>query len=247
MKNPWFSRPRPTDGADLRLLVFHHAGGSAAAYHKWHKHVPDWVDLVLVELPGRGRRFQEEAITDFDALIPKLAGQIGLEIAPPFAFFGHSLGALISFELAHQTRGLVALGISSFLPPIQENAAQRAVLSGLKDEDLIARVAKFAPLPPELIRETEFLKIYLDVIRSDLKLIESYRLKSRPPLATPSMVFGGRNDAAVGPEKLDGWKTLTRVEGPAKIFDGDHFYINQNFPEILAAFLSMIQPLCADK
>lgn len=129
MKNPLFYRPRPHEDALVRVLLFHHAGGSAAAYHKWHRSFPEWADLVLVELPGRGRRYQEPVLTDFGETVRELSSAIQLDVAPPFAFIGHSLGALLSFELAHEVPDVLALGLSSFLPPVTENVAARAQLS----------------------------------------------------------------------------------------------------------------------
>ncbi|MEQ1879232.1 MAG: alpha/beta fold hydrolase, partial [Bdellovibrionia bacterium] len=229
------------------LLLFHHAGGSAAAYHKWHRTLPEWVELVLVELPGRGRRFQEAPLTDFDETVRDLSGQIQLDVRAPYAFAGHSMGALLAFELAHEVPDVLGLALSAFLPPVTENVAARAQLSKLGNEELVKRIAKFAPIPPELARETEFLKMYMEIIRADLALIESYRPKSRAPLETPTQIFGGQSDAAVSPDKLEEWRVLTRVEGPVRVFPGDHFYINQHFPELLTVFLSMIQPLCAER
>lgn len=209
--------------------------------------MPDWVDFVLVELPGRGQRHSEPPFENFDDAIHSLSAQIRLEISGPMAFLGHSLGGLMAYETAKVVPGVLGLGISAIYPPVDGNLVAPIGLWKLDNEALIKGITKFGELPEELKNWPQFLDLYLDVIRADFKLLESYRLKSRAILQIPTMVFGGREDQVILSDKLDGWKQLTQVEGPVRLFGGDHFYISRQFPSVLELFLPMILPLCADK
>jgi medium-chain acyl-[acyl-carrier-protein] hydrolase len=241
-----FFRPQPRPNAKIKLFVFHHAGGSASSYHKWHKTTPEWAELNLVELPGRGRRAQEPAIDDFKSLIGELSASFYLENPKQIAFFGHSMGALLAFELAHLIKP-VALGISSLLPPIAANIHRRAKLSELDNDELIKKLAIYSPLPDEILSNAEILNFYIEVIRHDLRVMDSYEVKRYPNLEVPTMVFGGRSDTGLKADDLEGWRSLCAVEGPVNYFDGGHFYLNKYYQEVQSRFLSMVDRVCAEK
>jgi medium-chain acyl-[acyl-carrier-protein] hydrolase len=240
MDTQWFFKPKPNPNATLSLFVFHHAGGSASAYHKWSRHLPEWIELVVVELPGRGRRMNEPAIEDYESVCDEIKNQFRPFKGRSCALFGHSLGGLLAFEVAHWVKP-VALGVSSMMPPIEENADRREPLSHLDDANLVQRLATYAPIPNELLREAQILKFYLDVVRHDLRLLESYRVKRYPQLTVPTMICGGNEDSGLPSTVLDGWKTLCQLQSPVQIFEGGHFYINHHYQDVISRFISLIE------
>src|SRR5213592_2035686 len=98
--NPWLACPRPNPQARLRLFCVPYAGGSSRVFQSWAAGLPPAVELCAVELPGRGTRLHEPPLTEFAALINALAEAVRPYLDKPYALFGHSFGALLSFELA---------------------------------------------------------------------------------------------------------------------------------------------------
>src|SRR5215213_1931004 len=99
---PWFMSQRPNPRARLRLFCFPYAGGGAAIYRLWPQNLPSEVEVCGAHLPGRGTRLREQPFTGLDALVDAAAEAIAPSLDKPFALFGHSMGAMISFELARR-------------------------------------------------------------------------------------------------------------------------------------------------
>ena len=103
-KNPWLVVPKPLPKARMRLFCLPYAGGGTAVYNTWHRYLPDTVELVSVRLPGRESRLMERPFTQLDALLPELGAALAEVSDKPFALFGHSMGAMIAFELTRWLR-----------------------------------------------------------------------------------------------------------------------------------------------
>lgn len=100
--SPWVYRPKPNPNAQLRLFCFPFAGGGVATYRSWCNDLPPEVEVCLIQLPGRENRLDEPPCTDLEELLAALETALLPYLDKPFAFYGHSLGALLSFELAHR-------------------------------------------------------------------------------------------------------------------------------------------------
>jgi medium-chain acyl-[acyl-carrier-protein] hydrolase len=86
----------------LRLFGFPHGGGGPQAFREWSRHLPEHIELVALSLPGRGARLQEPLMTSMDDLLPQLLQTLPDLCDKPFVFFGHSMGAIVAFELTRQ-------------------------------------------------------------------------------------------------------------------------------------------------
>src|SRR5215813_14442818 len=106
----WFEHSSRSRKRELQLFCFHYAGGSAQMFRPWQRNLPPEVDLCLVTLPGRGKRMHEPLVTRLAPLVKSIADVIVPELRHPFALFGHSMGAVISFELARELRSRQSIG-----------------------------------------------------------------------------------------------------------------------------------------
>ena len=227
--NAWFVRRRPTPAARMRLYCFSYAGGSAASFADWHAALNPAIDVCAVQLPGRGSRYAEAPISS----MPELVDALGRALAPldalPCVFFGHSLGALVAFELARhwarqgvaQPHGFIASGARA--PAMRGDTSRKLHL--LDDPALIGALGDYNGTPPELLAHAELMELVLPTIRADFALSERYvYMKAR--LAVPLAVFSGRSDEFVSEAQVEGWRYETT--GPCDVhwFDGDHFFIN---------------------
>lgn len=237
-KSPWFLS-RPAGHRRLRLFCFPYAGGNAAHYLPWQDRLDPSIEVVGVQLPGRGARLRETPLDSLHALVAQLAVQIPLLDPVPFAFFGHSLGALIAFELArycklHLMRMPLMLFVSGCDAPQVRTRDRR--LHELDDEALIAALGEFNGTPPELLEHRELMDLLAPTIRADFAMAANYRYRPGLLLDTPIVVLRGHEDTEIAGH-LDGpdaWQRETTAACRVQWFDGDHFFINSSRDAVIA-------------
>ena len=154
----WVAGRRSRIRAEVRLFCFRHAGGGASAYHQWPDLLPEWVDVAPVQPPGREQRIAEPPIDDLARLIEALAGGLADQIETPYAFFGHSLGALVAYELARarinqDLPGPIALFVSGARPP--DVPLTRSPRADLNDDQLSLALRKLGSVPAEVLDHDE--------------------------------------------------------------------------------------------
>ncbi|MFI5758406.1 thioesterase II family protein [Streptomyces sp. NPDC051569] len=222
-----FVRPRPTVDPSLRVFGFHHAGGSAAVYHPMNRVFPaDW-ELLLLDLPGRGKRHGERPLERLDEVVARAVADIEPWLdGAPVALFGHSFGALVALEvgraLEREGHPPIWVGVSGRVPPSHQPVTR---LSALDDEGLMREMVAMGGMPERVSEIPEFVERFLRIIRSDLRAAESYEpAPDRVPLSCPLTVFCGTDDAWAAPSAMSGWSRETRYEPRREVFPGGHFY-----------------------
>lgn len=230
--------------APLRLYCFSYAGGNAMGWLDWQGALAPHVEIRAVQLPGRGDRFVDTPLTDFDELIDTLADVLRADDdGRPFAFFGHSLGALVAFELA---RTQARLGRPLPLHVIVSGCAAprhrppREGLHLLDDDALIRRLRELNGTPRAVLDHRELMAVLLPTIRADMALVDDYTYRAGPPLPVPLTVFAGRADDHDTPAQVEGWSVETRAGCATHWFDGDHFFIHGARDAVLACLLAAL-------
>lgn len=219
------------------MYCFSYAGGSAAAYVPWQNALPG-VEICAVQLPGRGARFKETPYTSMPSLIRDLAGVIERQDdSLPHVFFGHSLGALVAFELVRHCRanGMRMprkLIVSGANPPRWRNSLR--MLHLLDDDGLIEELKGYNGTPMEILEDRELMALLLPTIRADFKIAETYQYTEATPLNMPITVFQGTSDDYICKEKIADWRLETTNTCNVHWFDGDHFFIDAKRDEVLA-------------
>lgn len=236
----------PRDG--VRLFCFPYAGGNAAAYRGLRPTGPGRLRVCPVELPGRGRRRGEAPLTSMEALVASLADDLRGSLDHPFAFFGHSLGGLIAYELAAELRERGApapehLFLSAIAAPQwPRTGAPLHTASAAEVKDALLAMGG---TPPELLENEEIMALALPVLRADHTVLATYRYRPRPPLPSPVTVFGGRSDEVAPPEVLSGWREHSDRPVPTRLFPGGHFFLNTAPAEVMRAVehgLGLLRP-----
>ncbi|MFG2292985.1 thioesterase II family protein [Streptomyces sp. NPDC048603] len=239
-----FIRPRTVTAPELRLVVVPHAGGSGGVYHPMHRVLPPGWDLLLLDLPGRGKRFAQAPVTDMAELVARVTDDVmALGEGVPLALFGHSLGAVIASETARslQARGRapVWVGVSGR----QATGIQPAVRlldPSLSDTELARRLTRLGGMPDRIDELPEFRHRFLRLIRSDLRALDSYRPDpDRTPLSADLTVFASTDDVLAPVPGVPAWSRETSGEFRRRLFQGGHFhFLGDTFPaftEVLAA------------
>lgn len=233
---PWLACPRPNPEARLRLFCFPHAGGGSSGYHTWWTHLPADLEVCAIQLPGRESRLLEPAFTSLPPLVQVLAHILQPYMRIPFAFFGHSMGALVSFELARLLRRQnkripVHLAVSAHRAP--QRPAPAVQIHQLSRASFIAELRSLNGTQEEILENAELMELVLPPLRADMAVCETYAYTVEEPLACPISVYGGTEDNKISKEDLIAWHAQTCGTFNLRMFAGDHFFVHN----VRSAFL----------
>ena len=250
MNSLWLQRFAPRPHARARLFCFHHAGVGAAVYRLWPAALPAELELCAIQLPGRANRLREPALTSMAALVDALVPVLRPHLDLPFAFFGHSMGAVLAGEVAralHGGRGPAPrhLFVSGRRPAHWPNPDP--LLHPLPDAEFVAEIQRrYGGIPPEVAQHEELLALLLPCLRADITVLETHApAAARPPLVCPVSAFGGSDDPLTPREHLDAWRGETTGAFRVREFAGDHFYLAAERQALLADLAQALAPLLA--
>ena len=221
---------RPVKDAPLRLFCFPYAGGGLTAFRTWLDYLPHNVEVQVLEMPGREAQLRLPSFVRVEPLIRAIADAMKDYIDRPFAFFGHSMGALVSFELSRLLRREEAilpraLFVSGRRPP---QLPIEPPTYNLPDEEFIAELREMGGTPEEVLRHPELLTLLLPTLRSDFELCQTYSYAEEPPFNFPITAFGGLNDKFVPREEMEQWREQTTGSFQLRMFPGDHFFLHSS-------------------
>jgi medium-chain acyl-[acyl-carrier-protein] hydrolase len=238
----WFSVPRPGPPARARLFCIPYAGSGASCYHAWSRALAgESIEVRSVQLPGRENRLREAPFFSMSPLIAALADHVEPLLDRPYGFFGHSMGALVAFELARELRRrghagpafLCASGATAPQVPREDEP-----LHGLPDDELVRQVAeRYQGIPQQVLENQELLELVVPALRADLSIIETYEFSDGACLPCGISAFAGQDDRHVTPEKLAPWGELTGGLFTSRQFAGDHFFLHDHRDELIDAIL----------
>ena len=243
----WIVRPRSLVAPRLRLFCFPYAGGGPSAFRRWTKQLPQDVECCLVQLPGKERRVLEPPVRRMRGLVDALYAAIEPLLDRPFAFFGHSMGGKVSFELARKLRREggphpVKLFISATRAPRVPDPDPP--VCHLPDHEFLAEIqARYDAIPKDVLEDPELLQLVLPGLRADFEVMETHASLEEPPLESPITCIGGHQDHRLGDAGLASWAEETAGGFEIRMFQGDHFYIQGNEAEFLPYFRSELEKL----
>jgi len=236
MEHPWFTILNHTSSPSYRLYCFPYAGASHTVFSHWRKALSPAVELALVKLPGRGMRYNEPQMSDLLDLAHAFAQSMPSRPAVPFAFFGHSMGALLAFEvsrwlIAHQKTTPLVLFASGSTAPSERDTLPP--LSTLPADAFKQGVLAMNGIPAEIAQHDDLMDFFLPMIRTDIQLCEEYDYQSSNTLTSPIIAIGSDQDPRVPLSTLAAWQQETSSEFEQWHYPGDHFFVFQHEAELL--------------
>jgi medium-chain acyl-[acyl-carrier-protein] hydrolase len=235
----WVHCPRPRPDASLRLFCLPYAGAGASVFFDWPQRVPPNIEICGIQLPGRENRIREEPYRDVVSLARELLCILAPALDLPFAVFGHSMGALLGFELVRQITeagGTMPsrLLVAASRPPHGPN--RRPSVGESSDELLLAEVLRLGGTPLAVLENQELMALVLPTLRADFTVHETYN--SEDILDVPITAFGGASDPEVSLEEIGGWAMRTRKDFRCHTVEGDHFFLRTSRDALLALLIS---------
>lgn len=227
--SPWFAGFKPNPQAKLSLFCFPYAGGGALIFRNWASNLPSAVEVFPVQLPGRGSRLKESPCTDLSTSISLIAEGLTPYLTRPFVFFGHSLGAMISFELIRKwqleqgVRPIHLFVSGRRAPHISE---LQTITYNLPEHEFIEELRRLNGTPSEVLEHPELMRLMMPILRADFQICETYDYLPGAPLNCPITAFGGLQDETVPREYLGAWRDHTSGDFNLWMLSGDHFFVH---------------------
>lgn len=215
----------------LRLFVLHHAGGSHLLYRRWPAELPGTLDVRLLDAPVHGLLLDQPQIDEAGRLADHLLRGIDPELTAPYALFGHSMGAQLTYEITRRLvdRGLplpVWVGLSARSAPRPEGPGTR--YHELPDAELRAHLRSLGGTPDEVFDDPDLWELFAPIIRADLCLVENWRPADAGPLPVALSAYAGRTDHSAPPPRMTGWAEHSEHFMGLRVFDGGHFYFQDD-------------------
>jgi medium-chain acyl-[acyl-carrier-protein] hydrolase len=218
--------PRPA--ATMRIFALPFAGGGASVFRPWALALPAWIELRAVQLPGRQDRVAEPPMTDMGAIVEALADALAPDLTIPYAVFGHSMGALLGFELVRTVRRRklpepVRLAVSGW--PSPRIRPRAGTLAELPDDEFLRALQDLGGVPDAVLAAPDMLAFALPALRADFAVCAGYEYEPESLLDVPISAFGGSADPLSSREALATWSDETTLAVSVRFYPGDHFYL----------------------
>ncbi|MGG4147606.1 thioesterase domain-containing protein [Paenibacillus algorifonticola] len=221
----------------INLFTIPYAGGSAAIYNRWKKELQPFINVIPIELAGKGTRFGEPPYLNIESAIDDIYERIVSETgSSPYAIFGHSMGGLLAFELAHkiQRRGFYKpehVFLSGMSMPTSK---RKKIYSALDDDHFIHELVLLGATPKEFAENKELIELFLPIIRSDFSLIENRLIPHEYPALTINVsILSGTADLTTDQADSVEWSKLCGRECSFYPINGGHFFIHSEEDSLL--------------
>jgi surfactin synthase thioesterase subunit len=223
--------------SEISLILLPYAGGGSEIFREWRATLPAWINPILVDLPGHGKRCLEGALSDWNKLMDTLLPELTPYLDRPFALFGHSMGALVGLELAqvlqrrYQT-GPVWFCASGCVAPSLRQIEHKWI--DCPETEVVGELHALGGTPPEVLENEELLELIMPMIRADFHLCGTYQPPPRSPLRSPMLVLGGVADGLSYPaSNLSAWSTETSGRCRIEMIHGGHFFLNTHREQVI--------------
>ncbi|MGK4578837.1 thioesterase II family protein [Kitasatospora sp. HPMI-4] len=231
----WIRRFHQAPDSKVRLLCLPHAGGSASFYFPVSAALSPRIEVLTVQYPGRQDRRSEPGIGTIAELADQVHRMVRTLDDRPLGIFGHSMGAILGFELARRLEADGRPPAVLFASGRRGPGTHREESVHLRDDEgLVADLKDLSGTNTALLGDEEILRMILPAIRNDYRAIETYRRTPGEPLSTPIVALTGDDDPKATVEEVKAWAEETTGEFSLRVFAGGHFYLAAHQQAVLS-------------
>ena len=239
----WLRRVPGDQRAIARLLCFPHAGAGASSFNSWRLVLPGWVELVKAQLPGREDRAESAPFTRIECLLPELFAHVESLLDRPIAIYGHSMGAIVAFELARELRRCghtlpIGLFVSGRRAP--HRPLRRVVMHALPEPALIKNLEKLCGMSPAILSRPKWWRHYMPTLRADLEVSDAYLCRDEPPLDCPLHAFLGDVDELIPREDWEAWSEQAAGEFSRSLLPSGHILSRDARDAVLSKIIDVV-------
>ncbi|ACE84610.1 thioesterase II family protein [Cellvibrio japonicus] len=222
--------------ATIKLFCFPYAGGSAAIFQQWSRYITANVEVICLQLPGRGDRLDDDLYREMEPLLDDLLQEMMPCIDRPYVFLGYSLGAKTAYELARRLQALefpvpgLFFSIASPAPHIPRASAP---IHLLPDDQFIHRLREYQGASDDVLDDPDVMQLLLPGLRADFSILENYRYTDATKLKTKACLFGGADDMAVPYGHLHAWAEHFTGSVESRVYPGGHFFFDTSLQPFL--------------
>jgi len=223
---------------EIKLLCIPYAGEMGAVYYKWRKFADYNIEIIPIEMKGRGKRSQEPFDSSVKEVVQDILLQIGDSIFEGrYAIFGHSMGSIIAFELVHELQKKMFplpmhIFFSGCMPP--ENMIREKKICDIPDKEFKNEIIRLGGVPKEVRDNDEIFSLFLPILRADYKVVDEYVYsRHKEKIHCNISVFYGEKDYTCSGDLLLDWKKYTDYDMNVYSFFGGHFFIVENMQRVV--------------
>lgn len=229
----------------IQLFCFPYAGASASIFKSWQSFLPKHIEVVGIQYPGHGNRISEKPYSSSIDIVNELLNNIFNAQTKPFALFGHSMGAMIAFDLAKRLvtsseQKPIHLFISGLAPP--QLRKTKSFIKNRTRNELINFIEQLGGTHSEILSHKELMDIILPALKSDFQIADNWFVEDTFDLSIPLTILGGDTDNEIPEDSLIYWSAYTTKKTTIKIYSGNHFFINSNKYQILNDIYTQLIP-----
>ena len=242
-KNNWFLTPQARPNAKMRIICFPYAGGNASTFSHWASQLPDDIELVAAQYPGRTSRIFEPMHNKMDDLVADLITAIPKYLDKPYILFGHSLGSRVAFELMYQINMLSMPKPKHFIASGSRGPqylSSNGSIYHLKDEEFINESRGLNGTPQAVLDNKELMDLFLPMLKADFEIADKYCYNKNETFNCPISVLGGEEDFDISLSKLNGWGDHFTTDVDIHMLPGNHFFIDSNKEMVLEKLNTII-------
>jgi len=234
----WITCPKKQPDAKIRMFCFSYAGGGASVFLNWPHSISNDIEVCIIKMPGREIRFNEPPYRRIPKLVEDLAPAILPFLDKTFIFFGHSLGAHISFYLTRHLRKYdlpcpIHMFISGARAPHLTEPIHDALHYKMEDKEFIDKLIKLGGMAEEVLQNKEILEIVLPILRADIEMLNTMEYIDEEPLSSGMTVLYGEFDKRASREDAEAWNRHTNQGFCLKMITGKHLFINTHQAQVI--------------